>query len=250
MHYIPLRVIHKSSLFTLHITLAFLFSLFAPVFLGSQWHQKRKGKQICQWWSVRASNILRLQIIQHGDPINNTTLFVANHISFLDIIVLAAVTPVKFLSKKSLRYWPVIGFISSSIGTIFIKRGDRHAVPQTIQIIAEALQDENSLVIFPEGTTTLGTHVEKFNSGLFQAAVNTNKPIQPVALRYVRNGEPDRIAAYINNDNFIVTLIKIMAQTRIDVELYYCAALETDSATRSELAVNCHAIISDIVCQN
>lgn len=229
--------------------LAFLISLAIPVFFGGQWHQNRKGKKLCQWWSVRASNILGLQIIQHGYPEKIPTLFTANHISFLDIIVLAAVTPVKFLSKESLRYWPIIGFISSSIGTVFIKRGDRRVVHKTIHAISTALQQENSLVIFPEGTTTLGASVKKFNTGLFQAAINTRKPIQPVALRYIRNGEPDRIAAYINNDNFIITLIKIMAQAKIEVELYYCAVLEADIYTRSELAINSHAMISNVICR-
>jgi len=250
MLYIPLRIIYKGSHFTFHIFIAFVISFFAPVFFGSQWHQTRKGKKTCQWWSIRATTILCLHIKQFGNPLQTTTLFTANHISFLDIIALAAVTPVKFLSKATLRYWPVIGFISSSIGTVFIKRGDRRIIHQTIITISQTLQQENSLVIFPEGTTSLGKNVKKFNTGLFQAAINTNKPIQPVALRYIRNGKPDRIAAYIENDNFILTLIKIMAQKKVEVELYYCAVLDSDDYTRAELAMNSHASISEVICSN
>lgn len=247
MFYVPLRIIYKGSYFTLHLMLAFHISLFAPVFLGSQWHKTKTGKKLCMWWSIRTSNILGLVIKQHGCPQRTATLFTANHISFLDIIVLSAITPVKFLAKDTLRYWPVIGFISSSIGTVFIKRGNRHVIHKTIKTIGDVLEQEQSLVIFPEGTTTPGDSVKKFNSGLFQAAINASKPIQPVALRYIRNGKPDRIAAYTNNDNFIISLIKIMAQTRIEVQLYYCSVLESNEYTRSELALNSHAIISDVV---
>lgn len=250
MLYPVLRVLYKGTHFTVHILLGFAISCFAPICFGSQWHQLRKGKNVCQWWSLRATTILGLKIRQFGYPQQTTTLFTANHISFLDIIVLAAVTPVKFLAKETLRYWPVIGFISSSIGTVFIKRGNRRVMHHTLQIISQSLQQENSLVIFPEGTTTIGNSVNKFNTGLFQAAINTSKPVQPVALRYLRNGSPDRTAAYIDNDNFIVSLIKIMAQARVDVELVYCDVLESNVYTRAELALVSHSRISEIVCSH
>lgn len=247
MFYIPLRIITKGVTFTLHILIAFLISLFAPFVLGRLWHQTAKGKSACMWWFVRASNILNIIIHQNGYPHKTTTLYTANHISFLDIIVLAAVMPVKFLSKETLRYWPIIGFITSSAGTVFIKRGNRHIMHKVIYAIENTLQQEHSLVIFPEGTTTLGNNVKKFNTGIFQAAINSGKPIQPIALRYIRNGKPDRIAAYINNDNFITTLIRIMAQDKVEVQLTYCAAFESNTGTRAELAKSSHSIICNII---
>lgn len=247
MFYAPIRVIHKSIRFSFHIVVALLISLLSPILLGWQWHQTTKGKTMYTWWFSRASKILDLDVHQYGYPQKTTTLFIANHISFLDIIVLAAITPARFLSKETLRYWPIIGFITSRTGTVFIERGNRNVIHKTIHAMGNVLQQEHSLVIFPEGTTTLGNSVNKFNSGIFQAAINTSKPIQPVALRYVRNGKPNRTVAYIDSDNFIVTLIKIMAQTKIEVQLCFCNVIDSEQYTRTELAINSHAIISDIV---
>ena len=190
-----------------------------------------------------------MQIIQYGYPQKTTTLFTANHISFLDIIVIASTTPARFLSKQALRHWPIIGFITSSAGTIFIKRGNRQVIHKTIQTISSALEQQHSLVIFPDGTTTLGVNVKKFHNGLFQAAINKHIPVQPIALRYIRDGKPDRIAAYIDKDNFIISLIKIMAQSKIDVQLSYCNVLQSQIYTRSALAKNSHAIINQIICR-
>lgn len=229
--------------------LAFIISMIAPLALGYHWYQTDKGILLCQWWFARSSSILSLQITQNGHPQKTTTLFTANHISFLDIIVIASTTPARFLSKQTLRHWPIIGFITSSAGTIFIKRGNRQVIHKTIQTISTALEQQHSLIIFPEGTTTLGDKVKKFHNGLFQAAINKHVPVQPIALKYIRNGKPDRIAAYIDKDNFIMSLIKIMAQSKIEVQLSYCSVLQSQTYTRSELAKDSHAIINEVICR-
>ena len=117
----------------------------------------------------------------------------------------------------------------------------------TTHALTEALKQKQTLVLFPEGTTTKGDRVDKFHPGLFQAAINADKPIQPVALSYKRNGQHDEIAAYIGNDNFIFSLIQIMAQKKTEVEMTFCNPLKNESMNRVELAATSHHLIAQAI---
>lgn len=226
---------------------AMAISLLAPVIFGRCWYQVPKGQALFQWWTRRASNIVGLKITLHGRPPDTAALITANHISFLDILVISTTTPAGFLSKEALRFWPILGYISSRSGTVYIKRGKRNVLYKTLQALCDILQSDRSLVIFPEGTTTLGERINKFHTGLFQAAINTNSPVQPVALRYFRHGKLDRIAAYIDQDNFLITLIKIIAQPKTEVQLTYCKMIQNHTHNRRELAAASHSIISQVL---
>ena len=208
MFFQTVRVSYRSIYFSAHIVTAVLICIVLPLLLEHNWFNTKKGKALTQWWSRRAINILGLNITQQGEPFKSTSLIVANHISFLDIIVIASSSPVIFLAKSTLRYWPFIGFIANRIGTVFIKRNNKREVLIISKSLTKALKQKQSLVLFPEGTTTPGRTVKKFHPSLFQAAISAGKPVQPVALHYKRNGEVDNIAAYVNNDNFIINLIK------------------------------------------
>lgn len=224
-----------------------LICIFLPLVLQRDWFTKKEGQTIIQWWHQRTLRILGLTVVQRGKPFQSTSLVVANHISFLDISVIASLSPVTFLSKSTLRYWPVIGFIAMNIGTVFIQRNNKKAAHKITQSIATALEQRQTLVIFPEGTTTAGNTVNKFHSSLFQAAINTAKPVQPVALRYNRNGKIDTKVAYINKDNFIITLIRIMAQAKTEVHITYCHLINSRNINRAELASTSHQLISQII---
>jgi len=211
---------------------------------GRQWHITRNGMFTYQWWMGRASRILGLKITQYGQAYGNNVFHVSNHVSFLDILVIATTTPARFVSKHTVRYWPIIGFLTASAGTVFIQRGKRSAVQGTKDNLVKALQENQPLAIFPEGTTTLGKQVNRFHSGLFQAAIDTQTPIQPVAIRYIENGELDRAAAYIGKDNFIVTMLKIISRPLTCVHLAYCPVIESVNSDRQQLAKTSHAVIS------
>jgi len=239
-----LRVIYRGIHISIHLGFALMISTLAPVLYGKHWYRKKSGRQIISWWTKRTSIILGLNIIQEGQPSESNSLIAANHVSFLDIIVIASLSPATFLSKSTLRFWPIIGFAAKRSGTIFIQRGSKTTIHRITGTICHALEQQRSIVIFPEGTTTLGNTVKKFHSGLFQSAVNTGTPVQPVALRYIKNGKPDRTAAYIDKDNFIVSLIKIMAQANTEVQITYCRLLKPHSMDRAELANKSHQLIS------
>ena len=126
---------------------------------------------------------------------NRPVLFVSNHISYADILVLGATLPGCFVSKAEVGNWPILGWIAKLNGTLFIDR-KKAAAGKHLEQIEEALFNDNkNLIIFPEGTTGDGRQVLPFKSSLFKIAENlpANKSltIQPVTISYTHiNGLP------------------------------------------------------------
>lgn len=247
MFYPVVRTLYRGTHFSIHLFTATLICSILPILFKQDWFNKEQGKATIQWWSKRAASILGLTIFQRGKPFSSTSLIVANHISFLDIIVIGSTSPVVFLSKSSLRHWPVFGFIAYKIGTIFIQRNNKKVLHTITRSLTKALKQKQTLVLFPEGTTTTGRMVNKFHSSLFQAAINAGKPVHPVALRYKRNGCLDDTATYTSNDNFIINLVRIMAQEKTEVELTFCNIIENENMNRAELASASHHLISQAI---
>jgi 1-acyl-sn-glycerol-3-phosphate acyltransferase len=111
-------------------------------------------------------------------------LIAANHISWLDIVVLSAYWPVAFLSKSEVARWPIIGGVAAGLGTLFIERGGPTAARDATARMAEWLDEGGYVVFFPEGTTGDGRSLRAFRPRLFQAAIDAASPVQPVGISY------------------------------------------------------------------
>jgi 1-acyl-sn-glycerol-3-phosphate acyltransferase len=203
---------------------------------GREWYITPPGRSMAHWWMRHLTRMLGIRIYQHGSPPARHALYVGNHVSFLDILVVLSVTQLNFLSKNSVRYWPIIGYITSTAGTIFIKRNKRRRLASVIELISQALSEGRSVMVFPEGTTTLGKEPAKFHSGLFQSAIDSQTAVQAVAIRYLKDGRLDRDAAYIENDNLLVTLYRIMKRPCSEVHLTFCQPFFPDNLDRAEMA--------------
>lgn len=159
----------------------------------------------------KACRCLGWQIQIYGHPCQGNALFVANHISWSDIPVLGSVKPMRFLSKAEVGQWPVIGWLARQAGTLFIKRGSGQA--RAIKAsIAKCLQAGESVMIYPEGTTSPGVAVLPMHGLLMSAAQDSNTPIQPVSIGYRREQRPDPLAPFIGDDSFHKHLFKLLQQ--------------------------------------
>lgn len=169
----------------------------------------------CFRWACRC---LGLTVRQHGLPSDRTVLFVSNHISWSDIPILGSLAPIRFLSKTEVGQWPVIGWLARQAGTLFIQRGGGQARRVRNQI-AENLQAGESVLVYPEGTTSAGLTVLPFHGLLLRAASESNTPIQPITIVYRRAGRPDHLAPFIGNDEFPSHLSRMLRQpaARVDV---------------------------------
>lgn len=126
-----------------------------------------------------------------GEPVRNRpVLFVANHASYLDIVLLGSLLPCSFVAKSEVRGWPVFGWLAVLQHTVFVKRDPRQAASQ-MQIMKDRLAEGGALVLFPEGTSSDGGGVLPFKSSLLQAATiefpETGEiEVQPVSIAYTR----------------------------------------------------------------
>ncbi len=113
------------------------------------------------------------------------TLIVANHVSYADIVVICATTPVVFVAKSEVRSWPVFGWFAQLAGTRFIDRKRRGDVARVADDIAPALEAGINVVLFLEGTSSDGSKVLPFKASLLEPAVRGSLPVTPAAVGYV-----------------------------------------------------------------
>jgi 1-acyl-sn-glycerol-3-phosphate acyltransferase len=108
----------------------------------------------------------------------------ANHLSYLDIMVLSAICECSFVAKTEVRHWPVFGWMATMAGTVYVDRERPMATADVNDQLAAALRAGQLVVMFPESTSTDGSQVLPFRSALFAAAVSERQPITPVYLSY------------------------------------------------------------------
>jgi 1-acyl-sn-glycerol-3-phosphate acyltransferase len=135
-------------------------------------------------WSGRVLRALGVSLQASGTPRPGATLFVSNHISWLDILAINAVQPVRFVSKADVRRWPLLGWLVACGGTLFIERERKRDALRVVHLLAEALKHGEQVAVFPEGTTGDGHALLPFHANLLQAAIATETPVQAIALRF------------------------------------------------------------------
>jgi 1-acyl-sn-glycerol-3-phosphate acyltransferase len=171
-------------------------------------------------------------------------LLLLNHVSWVDVFVLAAVLPARFVAKSEIRAWPLAGWLARSVGTLFIERGRRHAVHRVNQAVTARLRGGQSIAIFPEGTTTDGRQLLRFHSNLVQSALEAGAPVVPVALQYHQHGAASLAAAYIGEMNLAESLLRILIAPRLAVRVQLLEAVPCAGATRQAIAAQARAAIA------
>ncbi|MGH3648122.1 MAG: lysophospholipid acyltransferase family protein, partial [Micromonosporaceae bacterium] len=111
-------------------------------------------------------------------------MVVANHVSWLDVPALAAIAPYRILAKRDIASWPVIGTLATIAGTLYIDRERLRTLPRTVAELRDVLHGGRSVLVFPSGTTFCGRKPERFRPATFQAAIDAEAPVRPVAIRY------------------------------------------------------------------
>lgn len=135
-------------------------------------------------------------------------LLVANHISWLDVYIILATCPCRFVAKSEVLQWPLVGRLAAASGTLFISRQSPRDAVRVVHQMAGHLQSGDMLAIFPEGTTSNGLQVLAFHANLFQAAISANAPVQPVALQFSdeATGQASLAPCYIDQDTLLNSL--------------------------------------------
>lgn len=201
---------------------------------------RARRTELIRRWSLRVLAILHVRLSVKGEVPDVSAagvMFVANHISWLDIYLLDAVCPVRFVSKAEVRAWPVVGWLAEKIGTLFIERARRHDTARAGREVVDALRQGDCVAVFPEGTTSNGTLLRPFHASLLQSAINSEARLWPVAIRYVhRDGTANLAPAYVDNMSFADSLFRILNEPDLEAEITYLEPLPAHGHSRRELA--------------
>lgn len=194
-------------------------------------------------WHRRALEIAGIRLQVHGQRVDGPTLFVANHVSWLDIGVLSTVIDAGFVGKAELKDWPLLGFLIVRGGTIFIRRGARDAAANAAEEIARRLSRGDSAAVFPEGTTTRGGGaMRRFHPRLFEGARRCGATVQPVALLY-----DHPLVAFVDEQSFWKHLWHLLGEPRIHADLHLLPPIETEGRDRRSIAAEAEEAIGRIV---
>jgi 1-acyl-sn-glycerol-3-phosphate acyltransferase len=190
-------------------------------------------------WSIWVASTLGLKVAVQGqiDPSMGSALIVANHSSWLDIVVINSIQPAAFIAKAEIEKWPVVGLLVARSGTLFIERGKRHAVHKVLQDAVERLKQQRFVAVFPEGTTNDGKGLLPFHGNLMEAAIRAEVPVQPLAIAYRgSNGTLAQSVEFVGDITFVGSMLQVLADNDLRVNASVLAAQIPEGQTRHELA--------------
>jgi 1-acyl-sn-glycerol-3-phosphate acyltransferase len=201
-------------------------------------------------WSGQVLRILGVELVVHGEPWRSgPALVVANHVSWLDILVMNAVQPARFVSKADVKHWPLLGSLITGAGTLYIEREKRRDAMRVVHHVAERLQAKDLIAIFPEGTTGDGVTMLPFHANLFEAAIAAEAPVLPVALSFVHapTGGRHDAPTYIGDTTLIASLWATLRATGLQAVVTYGDAQLCEGRTRRVWAQAVRAAIAELL---
>jgi 1-acyl-sn-glycerol-3-phosphate acyltransferase len=227
-----LRASFRGAALILHLCSGLLLVLLLTLDLSG----RIAPEPLTRWWNRRLLKILHVRLRVRGQSLDGPCLIVCNHVSWLDIPVIACSGLTRFVSKAEVGRWPIAGWLANAAGTFYIRRG-AGGTKQLIQAMAAHLRGGGCVTLFPEGTTSDGEGLLKFQPRLFGAAIDSARPVQPVALRYERAANGENIAAFVGEQTLTHNLRRVLLERELTVEVSYCAPIHPDaSLDRTALA--------------
>jgi 1-acyl-sn-glycerol-3-phosphate acyltransferase len=178
----------------------------------------RAQARLLQRWARGVARVIGLRIAVAGEVPSGTFLLVANHLSYLDVVVLGALLEGTFVAKADVAAWPVAGPLCRAAGTLFVDRARKRDLLRVLPLVEQELRAGRSVVLFPEGTTSDGTRVLRFRSPLFEAAVRARTPARVASLTYALpegGPHPSETVCWWGDMPFGPHLVALLRQPRI-----------------------------------
>lgn len=202
---------------------------------------------IIERWCRTVLDILDIRLTMQGQPPPGraqSVLFVANHVSWMDILLLNACQRVRFVAKEEVRSWPLIGWIAFRTGTLFLKRTSTHQLARVIQSTAASLRRGDCIAIFPEGTTTDGSSVHAFHSGLFESAIEANALVWPIGISYRRlDGALDTNIAFLGSESLVSSVLNVLSRPTTHARLSFSSPVDSSAGDRRQLTAWCQIAV-------
>ena len=193
--------------------------------------------RIIRWWSAGLVRVFGFRLQRVGTPLPGAVLFVANHVSWIDIVVLHSQRMMGFVAKREIERWPLVGRMAEHAETIFHQRGDSASLGGVLHEMLARLRTGRSVGVFPEGRTRDGREVGPFHARIFLAAVEAGAPVQPVALRYGAQGNAQTVVAFQPGEHFVGNFLRLLGEPARVVEVHFLAPIApADAAGRRRIA--------------
>jgi len=152
--------------------------------LGLRHAASRVSAWLFRRWARWAAWVLGARVEVEGTPPEPPFVLVSNHLSYIDIMILASQVDCVFVSRADVAGWPVVGALVRMVGTVFIDREAKRDIPRVLDRVEENLAHGRGIVIFPEGTTSDGSSVMPFRPPLLEAATRAGLPVKCASLSY------------------------------------------------------------------
>lgn len=212
--------------------------LLVPLVTAAPSHRRTRGAAVLAQLIARLLlRALRVRVQWRGTPTPGPCLVVANHVSWLDVLVLAAAAPMVPVAKAEVASWPVLGGLATRLGAVFVQRENLRELPGVVAEVTAALRRGHRVQVFPESTTGCGTALRPFHRAVFQAAVDAAAVISPVALSYRGGGSPAPPVAFVGEDDLLGSLWRILRSGPVTVRVRWLppipAAVGTEHPARS-----------------
>lgn len=207
-------------------------------FVFPKLNQKQQVQRI-QSWALALLSYSAIEFEVVGNPIMAApALLAANHVSWLDVYVLLATCPCRFVAKSEVRQWPLISNLAAATGTLFISRQSPRDAVRVVHQMTEHLRQGDTLAIFPEGTTSNGLQVLPFHANLFQSAISAEVPVQAVALQYQDAGtqQPSLAPCYIDDDTLFGSIWRTLTAPPLRAKLSFSEPVPAQGFDRRRLA--------------
>jgi 1-acyl-sn-glycerol-3-phosphate acyltransferase len=193
-------------------------------------------KCMIRWWSGALLRRFGMRIRRFGEPLPGAVLYVANHISWLDIVLIHSQRPVSFVAKSEIARWPFVGWLAARAGTIFHRRGSTDSLAAVMARVVEHLRSGEPVGVFPEGGSGHGDKVGTFHARIFQTALDADVPVQPVALRYGRDGRQDPSVPFGRKEGFFPNVLRVLGNPSMDAEVHFLEPVAATPDARRRMA--------------
>nr|WP_238978952.1 lysophospholipid acyltransferase family protein [Lysobacter arseniciresistens] len=168
--------------------------------------------RLIRGWSNGLMRVFGFRMRRVGTPLPGAAMFVANHVSWIDITALHSQRMMGFVAKREIRDWPLVGWMATRAQTIFHARGSTESLGGVLHEMLGRLRNGHAVGVFPEGGTRGGGELGAFHARIFLAAVEAGVPVQPVALCYGEHCSAQRIVAFQRGESFLGNFLRLLGE--------------------------------------
>jgi 1-acyl-sn-glycerol-3-phosphate acyltransferase len=221
------RYLIRLPLLLLHIVvlLPLVLLCMVPLWAGVRVGGERLEHRVVRAWSAGLLRIFGFRLRRIGQPLPGAAMFVANHVSWIDIEMLHSQRMMGFVAKAEIRGWPLVGWLAARGETIFHQRGSSESLDGVMLAMRDRLREGRSVGVFPEGRTRDGHAVGPFHARIFTAAVEAGVPVQPVALRYGPRGDAQHMVAFHPGESFMGNFVRLLGEPARSAAICFLAPI-------------------------